>query len=109
MTGLLTPADFRAARDQIALASMLERLRMLEPLCKDLAREYRGLRRLLLAATDRNVIDGLTYELYNKPSGEYGGAGGIAWQWARCDAEIGDIERDERYIRHNAKENVEAA
>lgn len=109
MTGLLTLADFRRTRDQVAVASMLERLSMLEPLCKDLAREYRGLRRLLVAATDRNERDDLEYELYNKPSGEYGDAGGIAWQWARVDAEIGDILNDERYIQHKAKEGTVAA
>lgn len=96
--------DFPRIRDQVALDSMLERLGNLEPLCRKLEREYRGLRRKLLAATDRNVIDGLTFALYAQPSGDYGDAGGISWQWAACDAQIANIERDERYIEHVEKQ-----
>lgn len=96
--------DFPAVRDSIALESMRARLADLEPLCADLEREYRGLRRRLLQATKHNLIDGLTYELYNQPSGEYGDQGGIAWQWAQVDSQIGDIERDNRYIEYLEKQ-----
>lgn len=92
--------DFPRIRDTIALASMLQRGRDLETLCADLEHEYRGLRRMLLAATDRNEIDGLTFELYNQPSGEYGDLGGIAWQWASAVAAMEDILRDARYIEY---------
>lgn len=100
MSALLTLYEFRRTRDNIALTSMLARLDTSEPLCQDLAHQYRGLRRLLLRTRDRNERDELEYELYAEPSGEYGDEGGIAWRWARVDAEIGAIENDPRYLAY---------
>lgn len=100
MSSLLTLHEFRRIRDEIALTSMLERLPVLGEKCRGLGYQYRGLRRALLRTTNRNERDDLEYELYAEPSGEYGDGGGIAWRWARVDAEIGDIENDPRYLAY---------
>lgn len=99
MDRLLTNKQFRRIRDEIALASMMERLKMLEVQAQTLYSQYHMLRHELQETKDRNKIDALTYVLYIKPSGEYGDKGGIAWQYARISAAIEDIYRDTRYIK----------
>ena len=97
MSELLTLAQFRKVRDEIALESMTERLRALTSVSQGLYSQYHTLRYELQETKDRNKIDALTYALYIKPSGEYGDKGGIAWQWQTADAQMNDILRDSRY------------
>lgn len=97
MGKLMTLAQFRKARDEIALVSMTERLQALEPIVQGLYSQYHTLRHQLQETKDRNRIDALTYALYIKPSGEYGDKGGIAWQWQTAAAQMNDILRDSRY------------
>ena len=100
MGKLLTAAQFRKARDQVALESMTARLAILQGDLSRLYSQYITLRYELLNTKDRNRIDALNYALYIKPSGEFGDEGGIAWQWQKVAAQIGDIERDSRYRNH---------
>lgn len=100
MGELLTLAQFRKARDEIALVSMTERLQILQVQAKELYSQYHTLRHELQNTKDRNRIDALTYILYIKPSGEYGDRGGIAWQYQKADAQLNDILRDARYQNH---------
>jgi len=97
MGKLLTLAQFRKARDEIALQDMTERLNMLIPRRDALYSKYVTLRQELQNATDRNRIDALHYALYIRRSGEFGDAGGIAWQYQQASTQVDDILRDSRY------------
>lgn len=97
MGKLLTLKQFRQIRDEIAAASMNERLKILETEVQALYFQYQTLRHELQNTADRNRIDALNYALYIRPSGEYGDKGGIAWQWQIVAAQVNDVLRDSRY------------
>lgn len=95
MTGLLTLADFHAIRDQLAVASMLERGRDLEVKADEAFTRARALRKKAdsIYPPNRQTRELLMHK-YDEAMRE----------WATCEAMIGDILNDERYIRHMEQE-----
>lgn len=100
MGELLTLQQFRKMRDALALEEMLKRLPGLEAQRALLFSQYANRRYQLLNTVDRNERDALHYALYNKPSGEYGDAGGVAWQWQQVAAQMDNILMDARYQQY---------
>jgi hypothetical protein len=97
MNGLLTLDEFRVVRDEMALASMLERGDKLFHASEKAWAESRVYKKRMDAASKRERP--LIEADYDK----------AMRTWGECEAEIGAIERDARFVAWKAKQLAETA
>lgn len=95
--GLLTCEQFRAIRDEMALASMLDRGNDAFHASEAALTEARALRRRMQAASKRDRA--LIEDDYNKAMA----------RWAAAEAEMCDILNDQRYKDHAAGQHKKAS